>query len=362
MSTVDAGGRQDVSTRRETTYQRWVREQGIPVITGFHIPDLKAVPVEPWQRMGGLGAFVHLDGSQDAHTDGYVCEIPPRHELKPQKHLYEELVYVVSGQGATTLWYDEERKHTFEWQAGSVFALPINVWHQHFNGSGSEPARFYAITDAPLVMDLFHNLDFVFNDTFRFTDRYDGEKSRFDAEGRFIGERRWETNFVPNVAAFELQAQPRRGGGRNMHFELCDSTLTCHSSEFPVGQYKKAHRHGPGANVIVLTGEGFSLLWPDGEPRQRIDWQAGSLFVPPELWWHQHFNVGPVPARYLALRWNSFKNPLFRNTEGQDVSVKEGGDQIEFEDEDPAILDLFSEECAKRGASVDMARFFPGRC
>ena len=47
--------------------------------------------------------------------------------------------------------------------------------------------------------------------------------------------------------------------------------------------------------------------------------------------------------------------------EGADVSMKEGGYQVEYEDEAPMILDLFEEECLKHGAKPNMRRFPPGR-
>lgn len=55
--------------------------------------------------------------------------------------------------------------------------------------------------------------------------------------------------------------------------------------------------------------------------------------VPREHRFHQHFNVGAEPARYLALKpFNSRKFPGLRKQWGTSESVKLGGDQIEYED------------------------------
>jgi quercetin dioxygenase-like cupin family protein len=343
------------------THREYQRQEGIPIHGGFAIDDLKTVEVGPWARRGGRGAFVNLEGTEGVN-DAYIAEIPPGASLNPQHQLFEEMIYVVDGNGSTTVWYDEDNKASFEWKAGSMFAIPLNAWHRHFNGRGDKPARFLSVTNAPVVMNLFHNLRFVFETPYVFDDRW--EKEFFSGEGTMWANRRgtrhvWETNFVPDTHSIELYSLPGRGaGGRNIQFELAHNTMAAHISEFPVGTYKKGHRHGPGAHVIILSGQGYSLLWPEGEERRKVDWHAGSMVVPPNQWFHQHFNAGAEPARYLALRWGSNRYDMggaIRSGENTtDVSLKEGGAQIEYPDEDPAIHRLFEGELAKSGAQCRM--------
>ena len=139
-------------------------------------------------------------------------------------------------------------------------------------------------------------------------------------------------------------------------FELAESTMGAHISEFQVGMYKKAHRHGPGAHVLILCGEGYSIMWPEGKEKMRINWKPGSILVPPEGWFHQHFNSGNRPARYLALKMLSRRYKLTPGKIKSDVSLNQGGWQIEYEDEDPEIRRVFAEECARSGATVIMPK------
>ena len=173
----------------------------------------------------------------------------------------------------------------------------------------------------------------------------------------------WETNFIPDLSQFELQAWDKRGAGSsNMKFILADGTMHAHSSEMPVGTYKKAHRHGADFHVYSVTGSGYSLLWYEGDDDfVRVDWQHGVVFAPPDMMYHQHYNTSVQPARYLAVALGSLRYP-FTNEKmdlftGVDVSVKDGGRQIEYEDQDFRIHGIYLSDLQKNNVVSGMAEF-----
>jgi uncharacterized RmlC-like cupin family protein len=345
-------------------YLAWCDKEGAPIIEDFGI-DLLAIPTAPWPRFGVDGAIAHLKGRGD-FVSIFVLDLAPGALTSAQKHLYEEVVYVLSGYGSTTVEASDGRKHSFEWGPKSLFALPLNARYQHFNTSGRERARLASVNNLCLQLNLFHNEAFVFDNPFEFPERQ-GAATHFSGEGEFVpvrpGRNMWETNFIPDLSAFELKTWMERGaGGSNMMFVLADGTMHAHTSQMPVGTYKKGHRHGPDFHVFAVTGHGFSLLWYDvAKDLVRVDWKHGVVFAPPDQMFHQHFNTSRDPARYLAVAFGGLRYPFTESKrqvfKGMDVTVKDGGCQIEYEDQDPRIHRMYLEELAKHGVTSGMGKF-----
>ena len=217
------------------------------------------------------------------------------------------------------------------------------------------------------MMRLFRDDDFIFNNPFNFTSRYSGTNS-FTGGGKLFNRRVWETNFIPNAPDMALYGWKERGaGGINVMLEMAKSSLKSHISEFPVGTYKKGHRHGPGAHLLILSGVGFSLLWTkdDMSDLQKADWtKGGMVIVPSDSCYHQHFNTGPTRARYLALRLGEFglTSPASKDGWNADKSIKDGGWQVEYQDENPKVHEIFEAELAKHGATCRMKAFLADKC
>src|SRR5919202_51 len=275
-------------------YKDWQAREGLPLVTGYYVEDLDTVELGDWPSREARGAFVNLEGTGGVN-DLQIVEIPPG--------------------GAT----------------------------------------------APTIMNLFHSDRFIFDNPFRFDDRFTGEEGYFGADGKMYRRARnkvWETNFVPDVRTIQLHSWKERGaGGMNVMLELAKNTMGAHISRFPIGTYKKAHRHGPGAHVIILDGIGFSTLWQEGDPEpMRCNWKPNSVVVPPNNWFHQHFNTGPQPARYLALKFGGRRYQPLPQSGGDraDVSIKQGGYQLEYEDEDREVHARFEAELRSNGAECRM--------
>ncbi len=78
-------------------YREFLAREGIPIVEEYSV-DCVNMPLEPWPRMGGLGAYVHLAGRGE-FLSTYVSEIPPGGQLNVEQHLYDESIYVVKGRG-----------------------------------------------------------------------------------------------------------------------------------------------------------------------------------------------------------------------------------------------------------------------
>ncbi len=264
-------------------YLDWLAKERIPVVENYGV-DLFQVETADWPRAGVKGAAVHLKGRGD-FCNMFLYEIPSAGATAPQRHLYEEVIYVLEGRGSTQIESADGARHSFEWGPRSLFAIPLNAAYRLFNASGRERALLVSTTDLPLVMNIFHHEKFVFENGFDFSDRL-GKSEYFAGQGDLItvrpGNHMWETNFVPDLAKIELKAWSDRGaGGSNIMFVLADGAMHAHISEMPPGTYKKAHRHGPSFHVMCVLGHGFSLLWYEGQKDfLRIDWKHGVVFTP----------------------------------------------------------------------------------
>jgi hypothetical protein len=87
------------------------------------------------------------------------------------------------------------------------------------------------------------------------------------------------------------------------------------------------------------------------------------MYSPPFWMFHQHFNTGPTPARYLACSLGSRKYPFLalrrKSAEGSGaVSVSQGGRQIEYEDQDPRVHRMFLEALLETGVESQMGDAF----
>lgn len=329
-----------------SAYDTWVEAQGVPTISGSFVADAREVPVGPWKAKGALGVILQFSDQRVA--DAYVLEIPAKQSTSVQRQLFEEIIVILEGNGSTEIWTKDGGPHrSFEWGRGAVFTVPINAFHVHHNSSGMNRVRYIALTSAPPVIEAFRDSEFVFNNDHIFADRFDDQDPEFfDKPGEYLTDYYGgilDTNFISDIRKVRLVPREARGkGNHNMYIHLAGATMFAHVSRFPVGTFKKAHRHGPGAHIVMLDSTGYTMMWKDGEEPTRYDWAEGSVISPPADVWHQHYNTGTEPCKFVALH----ASVAFAGGIGGDV------EQLQVDVTNDAMAEMYRAECAKNGVEV----------
>jgi oxalate decarboxylase/phosphoglucose isomerase-like protein (cupin superfamily) len=351
------------TTPRESTmwskvfsYDRWMEAQGIPIHKGYYIEDLRTVELGWWNERECNAAFIQLVGLEGVSSTR-VVEIPPGKSLPPMKLGLDEIAYALDGRGLTSVWPQEGApKKTFEWQPHSMFLLPRHQYHQLSNAQGDKPVRLLFYSYLPMAMSAVPEAEFFFNNPLEIAPPHDKEDYYSEAKmikpadggDEFLSMRVfWYGNFFPDMRAWDkLDPNVRRGaGGTSVYMQFPHSELSAHMSQFGAGMYKKAHRHGPGRAIIIPKGEGYSIMWEEGKEKVVVPWHECSMVTPPDRWFHQHFNTGREPARYLAIH-----PPMQFHGHAEKITDR-ARDQIEYADEEPWIRQKFEEELKKNNVS-----------
>ena len=114
----------------------------------------------PWEmsRQGLLKHLINEGMNTRMETvDAYMQIIPPGSKSGKHRHLAEECLYVLEGQGYdlhqdcdveitdTYHWTPQAEVKRYEWEAGDVIYIPPNTIHQHHNASGDKPVRLISV-------------------------------------------------------------------------------------------------------------------------------------------------------------------------------------------------------------------------
>ena len=239
--------------------------------------------------------------------DARIVELAPGGRTSTHRHAHDAVGFVLAGQGVTTIGAER-----YPWLRSDAFHTPAWSWHRHEN-TGPAPARFLAVTDAPLVRSLgLARIDDI-GDTPPPEDEplrapagpADGAYARELAEAAAAWAERRAARRHTAFGGLTLRTSPR--GTRTAL--LVDRSLGYRTTgisialfEIPPGGKQSRHRHPGEALLYIVAGEGYSVI-----DDVRYDWVAGDGAIVNQYVWHQHFNASPDrPATVIRMHmWES---------------------------------------------------------
>ena len=287
-------------------YEDWAKDQGIPILTGPAV-DLLAGDVSPWARFDAKGAFCHVDGRCD-FLSIFLLEIAAGKSAAPQRHLYEELCYVLSGTGETDI-ETAAGKQTVSWGPRSLFSMPMNARYRHRN-TGSTPARIAGINDMRYLFNLFRNEEFVFGLPMDFSERAESSEDQRDGSmGKHLA-----TSSVMDLGATGLSGSQRVINADRLPISMCEGSISADLWQLDAGTSTDAIRQFQGVHLFGVSGDGYSVVTDDGQANvHRAEWHHGVVFSAPAMLFYQHINESSAPLRFMTTELGSIRYPMFRH-------------------------------------------------
>lgn len=343
-------------------YKKYRDGQDIPVHTNLLTNSINELETAYWERTAQKGAIVNQFGA-DGINDILIHDIEPEGEIDVQKHLFDISVFVSRGVGSTKLNSNGDTIE-FDWKEGSLFYIPPNTPYQFCSNSNETTSRLIVQTPLPQLFNLFKEENLFYNCEYEFESSIEGKYSQEGQYSDYQGDdyhyssfpNIWDTYYVYDLLGIkEHDEWPERGPGKAVVFPFPESGLSAHRAAFPSGTYKKAHRHAGGYHIIILSGEGYSLMWREGwNEKVQLKWQKGSMFTPPSYWYHSHFNTGDTPVVYMAL--HPPKLGTLHQENVFDSRIQEN--IIEYDEEDISIREHFEKVLSRKGVESNMERYY----
>lgn len=271
-------------------YMNWLKAEGAAIVSGRAI-DLCAVDLQDWPRFGMKGAVCHVDGRCDFLT-AFVFELPAGGASAPVRHTYEDVFYALSGTGETEITLSSGDKQTIAWGEKKLFAVPVNATARH-RATGAAPARFVALSDIRYLMGLYRNEAFLFGNSSPMHER----QQRACAAG-----------LVADPAAQAVS------DAELTPLALADMSVGVDLTRVAPRSSTLARRQMQGRHILGVEGAGFTLSFASQSAEAiRTEWKHGVLVGLGPMQFHQHFNAGAAPARFVSVEMGSMSSPMFRS-------------------------------------------------
>ena len=106
------------ATEKDTPYPRWVRGEGLDVISAHYVPQPAHRRAQALAAARRRAACTSITRPRAPRTTAMSARSRRAAKLAPQRQLFEEMILVLDGRGSTTVWNDAGRADHLRMEGG----------------------------------------------------------------------------------------------------------------------------------------------------------------------------------------------------------------------------------------------------